>query len=149
MSVIWTKKAGLITLPELSDPGTVEDLRIGKQLIDDEGKVIEGALKEYKTCKVVVKFESSGTQTAWITACILENDIPTGIYKTMPSSGGTLTLENVICKSLMVVTYNRLSAGHGTLVGVKNILNLSGYRVFQLTAEEGETATLSGYVMMG
>lgn len=32
------------TLPALSDPGTAEDLRAGKQMIDQEGNVVTGTL---------------------------------------------------------------------------------------------------------
>lgn len=53
-----------ITLPTLNSPGIAADLRQGKQLIDQEGKVVDGTLVEAEQATPSISVSSSGLITA-------------------------------------------------------------------------------------
>lgn len=94
-----------INLPELSNPGTATDLLAGKQLIDGEGKVVDGAftLEEEMTeqdsliaqIKTALHSKASGGGGLPIqekTAEATEN----GIYEVLPDDGYTLSKATVL-----------------------------------------------------
>lgn len=53
-----------VDLPELDTPGSVADLRAGKQLIDGDGKVVDGAIPDVAVPTPSVSVSSAGLVTA-------------------------------------------------------------------------------------
>jgi hypothetical protein len=97
--IVITAEGGSVELPDLSDPGEAADLMAGKQLIDGEGKIVDGtftieeeiteqdALIEQINSALQRKTVGSGLPTQEKTVEITEN----GTHEIVPDEGYTLS----------------------------------------------------------
>lgn len=151
MSVIWTKKAGLITLPVLSNPGTSSDLIIGKELIDEMGNVVIGSREEnnIKTCNLSITFEhypGDPTRSGYYVVNVLKNGVLTYV-KEVVTDPKTVNISNVVCGSILSVLHLNKQCGFGTVKKLEMVYGSENGESMYVTANEGETATLSGTSM--
>jgi hypothetical protein len=73
---------GGVELPELTNPGTAEDLLAGKELIDGEGNIVVGNM---------TKFTNDAPLFASGTVTVKENQSPIGVIRIMTASGSSAT----------------------------------------------------------
>ena len=97
--IVITAEGGSVELPELSDPGEAADLMAGKQLIDGEGKIVDGtftieeeiteqdSLIEQINSALQRKTVGGGLPTQEKTVEVTEN----GTVEVLPDEGYTLS----------------------------------------------------------
>ena len=97
--IVITAEGGSVELPDLSDPGAAADLMSGKQLIDGEGKIVDGtftieeeiteqdALIEQINSALQRKTVGGGLPTQEKTVEVTEN----GTVEVLPDEGYTLS----------------------------------------------------------
>lgn len=131
MSVIWTKKAGLITLPELSNPGTSEDLAEGKELIDEAGRIVVGKAKESSKIETMpFKIGANNVSGAikHICFCKIEDGEATAISLSNTSditAGKTIT-NNLLVGSVLYIRYGNENSLSATSEAVENMYTTYG-----------------------
>ena len=128
-----------VDLPELSNPGTAPDLMAGKQLIDGDGKVVDGAftLEEEMTAQdsliEQIKTALRGKTSGGGGGAIVEG-IPDGYAKVdyIQFSGSNSVDTGIICNqnTKIVVRYTRESSSAQYLYGVVNSDNTASVTAY-------------------
>lgn len=141
--IVVTAEAGGVDLPELANPGNATDLMAGKQLIDGQGKVVDGSftlVNEITTqdslieqIKTALRGKASGGGGGAIV-----DGIPDGYAKVdyIQFSGKESIDTGIICNqnTKIVVRYTRESSSAQYLYGVVN---------------DGNTASVTAYLSSG
>ena len=126
-----------VDLPELSNPGTATELMAGKQLIDGEGKVVDGAftLEEEMTTQdaLIAQIKTALHSKASSGGAIVEG-IPDGYAKVdyIQFSGSNSVDTGIICNqnTKIVVRYTRDSSAAQYLYGVVNSDNTASVTAY-------------------